>query len=110
MNIMNDRQLDTAKKRTTSLAKVSKSDYMYVIKRVDITKHDGWNFVRNVDLLNIEQVGDIENCDIVVYPIHHDQDGWCCVEWNEEYEGKSKLENFFNPHWYACHFEVREAN
>ena len=82
---------------------------MYVIEGVDITKHDGWNFVHNVDLLNIEQVGDVENCDIVVYPIRNDQDDWCCVEWNEEYDGKqgkSKLENGFQPHWYTCHFEV----
>ena len=61
---------------------------MYVIERVDITKHDGWNG-RNgiVHPLNIEQVGDVENCDIVVYPIHHDQDDWRCVEWNEDYDG-----------------------
>ena len=58
---------------------------MYVIKRMDITKHDGWNFVHNI--INIEQVSDIENFDIVVYPIHYDQDDWRCVEWNEEYDG-----------------------
>ena len=58
---------------------------MYIIERVDITKHDGWNFVRNY-LLNIKQVSDIDNCGMG-YPIHCDQDDWCCVEWNEEYDG-----------------------
>ena len=45
-------------------------------------------FVHNIAyLLNSEQVSDIENYDRVVYPIHHDQEDWRCVEWNEEYDG-----------------------
>ena len=60
---------------------------MYIIEWVYITKHVEWNGRNGIVLLNIEQVGDVENCDRLVYPIHHDQDDWRCVKWNEEYDG-----------------------
>ena len=85
---------NTAKKRTTSLANVSNSDILSIILLHLCHQESGhhkarWmEFVHNIAyLLNIEQVSDIENYDRVVYPIHHDQEDWRCVEWNEEYDG-----------------------